>query len=743
MHGLRGWILGLGLALAAGAATPRLPRCAAPPKLARGLAARCWQTAWKVPGWVQVAPQPGAAPVAPVTAWVAYAARHLYAAFRVTEPAAEQRGSPRKRDDLTGADYVELAVDPTHSGQQFYVFQVTPWGVQADGTYTSQTRAVDYGWDADWRARAWRDAAGYTVVLSIPLNALPGHGAGLPTWGLQWVCYRLARRETDVAPPMGRGDWTYGRLGRTQLLEVPVGGAARSAWIQPYFTGQALGRPGQPGLTQGRLGADAEVAVTPTLTLDATINPDFSEVETDVPQVGINRLQPNFYPEKRPFFTQGNTYFQSSAVPFIAPTTGTALGGIFYSRRVVNPAWGAKLTGEAGPWQIGALVLRDRGLPGIAAAANDAVLRLRHRLGGASSWGMIGTLRDGVGSQNGVLGADADLHLLPGVDWQLGAYASDTNGLNLTAQQVENVGAGSVQPNTRHSSGAFLTSTLNASTRTDTLVLNLYAVSPNFDPQLAYQPRTNDKSYFLWYARTWWTPRAGGNALQRFARRLRLQRVALATNEIGDTTFNSGGADDLEDVELGLYWPANTTSWLYPNISHQDWDGRRYDTSQWIWNVNSQLWPALQPTLLWTWGRTVDLAADRPATEDDLQFTLTGAVGHVLVTAQAEQYQLWDQPAHNQVANDLVWSWRTEYQITPATYFRLMLLGDSGAHSMQYNLLLRRELNPGEEFYIGYGADYLRSLVSQPLPFGTSPSLALQQRALFFKLSRRLNVRLR
>src|SRR5438309_1814480 len=96
-----------------------------------------------------------------------------------------------------------------------------------------------------------------------------------------------------------------------------------------------------------RLGVDAKLVVRDALTLDATINPDFSQVETDDPQVTINQRFEVFFPEKRPFFIENSGYFETPV-------------NLFFSRRIVDPGGGVRLTGKAGRWSLGAIAINDR-----------------------------------------------------------------------------------------------------------------------------------------------------------------------------------------------------------------------------------------------------------------------------------------------------------------------------------------------------------------------------------------------
>src|SRR5262249_53787465 len=126
------------------------------------------------------------------------------------------------------------------------------------------------------------------------------------------------------------------------------------------FTRSRFLNPGVPdfGVTnRGRTGLDGKFVLNDAFALDLTLNPDFSEVESDDPQVLVNQRFEVFFPEKRPFFLEHADYFQTPE-------------NLFYSRRITNPEFGARLTGKAGDWVFGALAADDRG-PGQQLAVTD------------------------------------------------------------------------------------------------------------------------------------------------------------------------------------------------------------------------------------------------------------------------------------------------------------------------------------------------------------------------------------
>src|SRR6185295_10405511 len=138
-----------------------------------------------------------------------------------------------------------------------------------------------------------------------------------------------------------------------------------------------------------RAGLDSKIVMHGALALDLTLNPDFGQVESDQPQVTVNRRYAVFYPEKRPFFLENAGFFATSEQ-------------LFYSRRIVDPQFGVRLTGKSGPWAVGALVSDDRaegrsiaaGSPLFGRHAVASVARIQREIGKETFVGVTGTDRE-------------------------------------------------------------------------------------------------------------------------------------------------------------------------------------------------------------------------------------------------------------------------------------------------------------------------------------------------------------
>ena len=345
------------------------------------------------------------------TAYLSYDAVNLYVVFVCWDDPAKVRANVARRDDISHDDHVMVYLDTFHDRKRAFRFAVNPFGVQQDGILTDG-QSEDLSFDAVWSSEGRMTDSGYVVRMAIPFRSLRFPNDSVQTWGI--ALGRAIRRENE------RSYWphiTKGRRGFVSQLGTLQGLAGispgRNVQVNPY---SVLARArildeGIPGhVTQGdeRIGADAKLILHDAYTLDATANPDFSQVETDDPQVTLNQRFEVFFPEKRPFFLENAGFFQT-------PVT------LLFSRRIVDPAAGLRLTGKASGWAMGAFAMNDRApLPsGDPDAGRDAWIgaaRLQRELGKESTVGLLATDREFLQS------AKADHMFSADGRWRAGKY---------------------------------------------------------------------------------------------------------------------------------------------------------------------------------------------------------------------------------------------------------------------------------------------------------------------------------
>jgi len=355
-------------------------------------------------------PTDGAAATQRTDAYLGYDQSNIYVVFLCHDEHADQiRAQMTKRENAFADDYVEITLDTFKDQRRGYVFWSNPLGIQAEGLWT-EDNGDDWSWDTVWNTTSRRTAHGYMVIMSIPFRSLRFSHAEMQDWG--FILHRVIPRnnEDDFWPFVSAK--LNGRMNQeAELTGLEKISPSRNFEIDPYgiwradrtlnsidtpphFEGEDLG---------GRVGADAKLVIKDSLVLDLTIKPDFSQVESDQPQITINQRFPVFFPEKRPFFLENNTFFNTSF-------------NLLYTRNIIDPDWGARLTGKIGKWSLG-FILADDKSPGESVANNDpnfgkkatfAIARVNYDLFKQSTIGFIYTDREFAGSWNRIGGIDGN-----------------------------------------------------------------------------------------------------------------------------------------------------------------------------------------------------------------------------------------------------------------------------------------------------------------------------------------------
>ena len=347
----------LALALVLALVVPRPTVTAAPagPVVLDGvLDEEAWATAEPATGFVQFEPAEGAPASDPTEVRVLRAADGLVIGARMSS-SRPVRTTLSRRDDAGDADFFLVALDSYNDDRTAYLFGVTAAGVQVDGILEGDDD--DDSWDAVWTSAVRVDADGWTAEIRVPYSQLRFSG-GAEAWGVQfqrvtpatgeesfWAPVTRAQAEGGLVRLFGRLDGVAGLEPQPVLQAVPytLAGGSRSESEAAPGTGAAA--------FEGNVGADVKVGLASNVTLDATINPDFGQVEVDPAQLNLGTFEVIFS-ERRPFFVEGTQIFDL--------TVGTGRdGALLYTRRIgaASPIIAAtKLTGRTeGGLSFGAL----------------------------------------------------------------------------------------------------------------------------------------------------------------------------------------------------------------------------------------------------------------------------------------------------------------------------------------------------------------------------------------------------
>ncbi|HUE85490.1 MAG TPA: DUF5916 domain-containing protein [Vicinamibacterales bacterium] len=334
-----------------------------------------WEQAPGISDFVQREPAEGAPPSQRTDARIAYDANALYVAVRAhdTEPDRIVAMLTR-RDQRSPSDWIKIVVDSYLDRRTAYEFAVNPVGVKTDRYYFNDG-ASDDSWDAVWDVAITRDAGGWTAEFRIPFSQLRFNNVDGGPVGFAVIREVGRLAETSTWPLLSRNANGF----VSQFAEVRglrMSGSPKKLELLPYTLGSySLNPDGNNPLRERRdgsaaLGLDLKYALLPGLTLTATVNPDFGQVEADPAVVNLDAFE-TFFQERRPFFVEGSGTFQ-----FNVDCNDGQCTGLFYSRRIGRSPQGsatlaegehaaapvaatilgaAKLTGRVGKFSVGAL----------------------------------------------------------------------------------------------------------------------------------------------------------------------------------------------------------------------------------------------------------------------------------------------------------------------------------------------------------------------------------------------------
>jgi hypothetical protein len=641
-------------------------------------------------------------PPAETTVLLAHDESHVYAAFVCEDPdPAAIRAQYTDRDKIWSDDWVLLVLDTFNSEREACNFACNPLGIQGD-TYESPHGESD-AWDAIWDSAGRITPGGYEVEMAIPFSSLRFQRTnGAQIWGFD-VARSYPRNVTHRLGffPVDRDNDCYA----CQYSKV-VGfeGASPGRNIELNPTATALVTQERPGWVEGgfgdpddeyEAGITARWGITPNMTLTATANPDFSQVEADAWQLDVNTKFAIFYDEKRPFFLEGADVFNDrlSAV---------------HTRTIGDPLWGVKLTGREGSHTVGAFVARDEitnllipGEEGSAMTSLDmettaAAVRYRLDLGRSSGVGVLATSREGGDYYNRTAGADGFLRFMKSerLDFQiLGAWT-----------QYPGATAGAFgQPRDELRDFGFDATYSHRSENVHWYAHHRY-IGEQFRSDLGFRPHVGERHVCMGLARNW--RREAGSWFT-------LIEVGASH---GHNWFQNG---DLQSQVTGVFLdyagPLQSRIYVSPDLGTEVYDGKEYELAG-LYTLG-QLRPTTLLSLAWELvaGDGIDYDNNRKGKGFRVEPSVRLRVGRHLDVAASHNYSFMDVGGERLYTTNIsyvkaVYQFNSrmflrgilqyvDYAFTPELYVEPK---NSEERSLESQLLFSYKINPRTIFYLGY-----------------------------------------
>ena len=373
-----------------------------------------WQATKATTGFWQIRPDEGRPASQRTEVFIGFTKKALYIGVICYDdnPEGIIVADSRRDSSLVDTDSFQVVIDSFRDRQNGFVFGTNPAGIEYDGQVTKESVGTfsaggggfNLNWDTTWSVKATISDIGWSAEMEIPFKSLRYGGEQAQVWGINFQ--RNIRRNNEIAfwAPLSRQHNLYriSEAGAVHGIEVPP---QRNLKVTPYVLGTAT-RGGNASGTDydEEIGFDVKYSLTPSLTLDATYNTDFAQVEVDELQVNLNRFS-LFFPEKRPFFLENAGQFAVGTPREVE---------MFFSRRIGVDSDGVPLPIEAGlrlsgklgaTTNVGLLHMRTDDVEGTAPRNDYSVARVNQELPNRSSIGAIFVNRDGDGS---LLGDSSD-----------------------------------------------------------------------------------------------------------------------------------------------------------------------------------------------------------------------------------------------------------------------------------------------------------------------------------------------
>lgn len=708
----------------ASAATPfstrpavHLVRIDEPPAIDGRIDDAAWQSAPTITRFVQRDPFEGSPATEATEVWVTFDKDALYVAVHAHySDTSLIRANRADRDQIGGDDRVLLFFDPFLDHQRSYVFSVNAFGVQGDSLMSPGRGGGgpggpgDSSWDALYESAGRLVHDGWTAEMAIPFKSLryPARGPGeVHQWGFQVQREIQSKNETVVWSPVSRD--VMGFLNQMGTLDGLTDlSRSRNLEILPTFTAirasavnEANGRY-ETVASRPDAGVNLKYGLTSNLTLDFTANPDFSQIESDEAQIEVNQRFPVFYPERRPFFLEGQEIFSVQG-----PVN------LLHTRTIVDPRLGAKLTGKQGRSSIGVLVVDDEaaGLvedPASAAFGQSASVfaaRARFDLYPESYVGAIVTSREFSDTHSRVAGVDGQFRLGRSHRLGLRLIASDRldgNGARLTGPMFD-IGF------RRESRNLFYGA-------------SYFEIDPEFGTALGFVRRVNTREANVNVGYRWWP----GTSLLTWGPRVSYSRnhnyAGVLEDEELNTEFNFDFAQNFQ-IDGGVRTSMERYGGIAFDKTRYSFGGRSNSSRRISFrgevSLGDQIRYVVDPFL----GRARNLNASmtlRPASRLRTRIDL-------------DTSRLGDPRDGSEVYTVKILRAQTNYQFSDRLMVRNITDFNSYDETVGLNVLFTYRINSGTAFFAGYDDRYQQA---ETIENYAQPGTGYQptNRAVFMKL---------
>jgi uncharacterized protein DUF5916/cellulose/xylan binding protein with CBM9 domain len=619
--------------------------------------------------------------------WVAYDSDYLYFAFQCQDPQPGGiKTSITRRDNIWSDDWVGLSLDALGTGQQSYHLMVNPSGVQLDmlnSVAGGEDQSPDYVWDSAGRI----NDSGYAVEIRLPLQTIRFRAGQEVRMGvLFWR--RISRSGVSLSSPaLEPGKWVFERHAALTFSDLQPRLPREVLPSATFARNQGRETPERWGAAddKGDMGVSAKYGITSRITVDATLNPDFSQVESDAFQVEVNQRFPVFFSEKRPFFMEGAGIFTLAG-----QGNDNSLQSAVHTRRIVDPIFGAKLTGTAGRVTFATLTALDQG-PGRNVSSGDPdagkdrlynIARAQYSLGPSNYVGALVVDSEFAGGSNRVIGTDLSWRVSPNQRVSGFLLASATRAPRAAQSTSGAGGQAGYEYNTRRLVLVGYGEHYDRDFQMQTSFINRVGITSGWGyGEYSFYP---DKAKYPW-----------------------LRRVSPFSFTQGGRDRNAGGNELLQVSGARLQFTRQGFLRVDRFDGYETWASRRFDRGNWRTQGNVQLyrWVSFNGQLMT--GKSVFYDPDDPFQGHvrDTRLGVTLQPSGRLSQGLSYRHIAFDRASNGERVYDLdIVNSRTTYQFSRQFFVRAIVQFDSSRSRVLTDFLSSYELRPGTVVYAGYGS---------------------------------------
>ncbi len=666
-----------------------------------------WRLAPHVSGFTTFIPDFDVVPKEQTDVALAYDRENLYFAFRCYDDPGQIKASVSPRDKMMNDDFVCINLDSFNDQQGLSAFYVNALGIQGDSRFSSNNE--DFSPDFVWYSAGKIDSLGFTIEVRLPLKSLRYTNDDPTVMAVTLERYISRRGEHSCFP---RLDPAKGGAFLTEMHPVSYSGIDHYKLIEVLPAVTATRHEARSGVTlerdkqKGEASLTAKYGITSDLMLDGTVNPDFSQVESDAGQVDINLRYSLFYPEKRPFFLEGIDNFN------IAASANTFDPTIYYSRTIADPSVGAKLTGKVGSDNtIAAVYAMDNVLEAdrdaLGSYVHVPVVRYKHTLSKNSYVGLLYAGRELEHTNNRVVGYDEQYRVSE-------SAVLESNGF--LSWVKDDAVASSLNGHT-------LGLRFSSDKRSVGYSLNFREVSENFRADMGYITRTGIVSFIEYL-----NPRIFPES--KFFQRIGFEIAAGQTND----RF-SGIWETSNDVAVNLFFGGNWVLRTRLNYSTEIFSAQRFQTSGIHTQLRSQITKEVFVNLLYRRLRAIYYPTPEQGNSNVVGATLTLQPWGNLQAEWSFTYSGF----YRDVDGSKLYAYpitriKLTYQLNRYLFFRAIGQYNDFRSEISTDVLASFTYIPGTAIYLGYGSIFDKVRWDGSGYVGSDTFLEMQ-RGLFMKMS--------